>query len=135
MSGRPLYPFGHGLRYTEFQYSNVRVDPIEIDTHGAARVSVDVQNTGKRVGVETIQLYLHERYTPVATPVKELRGFERVALVSGQKQTVTFTLGPEDLQLLDRDMQWVVVPGTFDVMIGKSSDDIVGKGTLEVKTN
>lgn len=135
MSGKPLYPFGHGLSYTDFQYSNVRVEPIEIDTHGDARVSVDVQNTGTRVGVETVQLYLHERYTPVATPVKELRGFERVALVPGQKQSVTFTLAPEDLQLLDRDMHWVVVPGTFDIMIGKSSDDIAGKGTLEVKTN
>ena len=83
--------------------------------------------------METVQLYLHERYVPVATPVKQLRGFERVALEPGQKKAVTFTLGPEDLQLLDRNNHWVVVPGTFDIMIGKSSADIVLKGPLEVK--
>jgi beta-glucosidase len=83
--------------------------------------------------VETVQLYVHQRFTPVATPVKQLRGFERIALAPGEKKTVKFTLGPEDLQLLDRDMRWVVVPGTFDIMIGKSSEDIALKGTLEVK--
>jgi beta-glucosidase-like glycosyl hydrolase len=133
MPGTPLYPFGYGLSYSEYQYSNLRIDPPQIYNQGETHVIVDVQNTGKRAGVETVQLYLHERYAPVATPVKQLRGFERVALEPGQKKTVTFTLGPEDLQLLDRDMHWVVVPGTFDIMIGKSSADIVLKGTLEVK--
>ena len=132
-SGKPLYPFGYGLSYTEFQYSNVHVNPAEIYAGGSAHVSVDVENRGKRSGVETVQLYLHERYTPVATPVKQLRGFERVTLDPGEKKTVTFTLGLEDLQLLDRDMRWVVVPGTFDIMIGSSSENILGKGALEVK--
>ena len=133
MPGTPLYPFGYGLSYTHFQYSNLRIDPAEIYSQGEAHVSVDVENTGKRAGVETVQLYLHERYAPVSTPVKQLRGFERVELAPGQKKTVTFTLGPEDLQLLDRNMHWVVVPGTFDIMIGKSSADIALKGALEVK--
>jgi beta-glucosidase len=133
LSAKSLYPFGHGLSYADFQYSNVRVDPTEINTSGRARVSVDVQNTGQRVGVDTVQLYLHERYTPVAMPVKQLRGFERAKLEPGEKKTVTFTLGPEDLQLLDGNMHWVVVPGTFDVLIGRSSDDIAATGTLEVK--
>ncbi|MEJ2007693.1 MAG: fibronectin type III-like domain-contianing protein [Acidobacteriota bacterium] len=133
MPGTPLYPFGYGLSYTHFQYSNLRIDPARIGTGGDAKVSVDVENIGKRAGFETVQLYLHERYAPVSTPVKQLRGFERVALEPGQKKTVTFTLGPEDLQLLDRDMHWVVVPGTFDIMIGKSSANIALKGTLEVR--
>jgi beta-glucosidase len=94
---------------------------------------VDVQNTGNRPGTETVQLYLHERFAPVSTPVKQLRGFTRVALAPGEKKTVSFSVGPEDLQLLDRNLHWVVVPGTFDVMIGKSSADIALQGKLEVK--
>ncbi len=135
MPATPLYPFGYGLSYTDFQFSNLRIDPPQIFSHGETHVKVDVENTGKRAGVETVQLYLHERYTPVATPVKQLRGFERVALEPGQKKTVTLTLGPEDLQLLDRDNHWVVAPGTFDIMIGKSSADIALKGALEVKSS
>ena len=133
MPGTPLYPFGYGLSYTHFQYSNLRIDPAQIYTGGDAKVSVDVENVGKRAGAETVQLYLHERYAPVSTPVKQLRGFERVALEPGQKRTVTFTLTPKNLQLLDRNMHWVVVPGTFDIMVGKSSANIALKGTLEVK--
>jgi beta-glucosidase-like glycosyl hydrolase len=133
MPGTPLYPFGYGLGYTHFQYSSLRVDPPEIDKRGNANVSVDVVNDGKRAGIETVQLYIRERFTPVATAVKQLRGFERVRLEPRQKKTVTFTLGPEDLQLLDRDMHWKVVPGTFDIMIGKSSADITSKATLQVR--
>ena len=133
MPGTPLYPFGYGLSYTEFKYSNLRIEPVQIYTGGNARVSVDVENTGKLAGVETVQLYLHERFAPVATPVKQLRGFERVALSPGEKKNATFTLGPEDLQLLNSHMRWVVVPGTFDVMIGKSSADIAVQGSLQVK--
>ncbi len=135
MPGTPLYPFGYGLSYTQFQYSNLRIDPPQIFSQGETHVKVDDENTGERAGVETVQLYLHERYAPVSTPVKQLHGFERVALEPGQKKTVTLTLGPEDLQLLDRDNHWVVVPGTFDIMIGKSSADIALKGTLEVKSS
>ena len=99
----------------------------------AAEVNVDVTNTGKRAGVETVQLYLHERYTPVAIPVKNLRGFQRVTLNPGETKTVTMKLTPDDLMLLDEDMHWKVVPGTFDVMIGKSSADIVLHEPLEVQ--
>src|SRR6266566_6288756 len=134
MPGTPLYPFGYGLSYTQFQHSNLRLDPAEIRSDGNTHVSVDVENTGKRAGVETVQLYVRERFTPVATPVKQLRGLERVSLAPGEKQTVSFTLGPEDLKLLNQDMHWVVVPGTFDIMIGRSSADITAKGTLEVKS-
>jgi beta-glucosidase len=133
MPGAPLYPFGYGLSYTEFRYSNLRIDPPEIGAGGDARVSVDVENAGRRAGTETAQLYLHERFAPVSTPIKQLRGFQRVALNPGEKKTVRFTLTSEDLMLLDQDMRWVVVPGTFDVMIGKSSANIALKGALEVK--
>jgi beta-glucosidase len=135
MPGTPLYPFCHGLSYTEFKHSNLRIEPQLIYNAGNARVTVDVENTGKRPGVDTVQLYLHERFAPVSTPVKQLRGFARVALDPGEKKSVTFNLGPADLQLLDTDMHWVVVPGTFDIMIGKSSADITLQGSLEVKAN
>jgi beta-glucosidase len=133
MPGAPLYPFGYGLSYTNFQYSNLRVIPAEINNSNSTQISVDVTNTGSRGGIETAQLYMRERFTPVATPVKQLRGFQRVSLTPGEKKTVSFTLGPEDLQLLDRDMRWVVVPGTFDIMVGKSAADIAGKTTLQVR--
>lgn len=133
MPATPLYPFGYGLSYTRFDYTHLRVDPPQIFNGGKATVTVDVANTGKRAGTETVQLYVHERYAPVSTPVKQLRGFARVALDPGEKTAVSFTLGPGDLQLLDRDMRWVVVPGTFDIMVGRSSADLPLKGALEVK--
>src|SRR5262249_37683121 len=135
LPGSPLYPFGYGLSYTQFRYSNVRVDPSEIRTEGTTRVSVDVENTGKQRGIETAQLYIRERFTPVATPVKQLRGFERVALEPGQSKTVSFTLAPEDFELLDQDMHWRGVPGTFDIMIGSSSANILSKATLRVRSS
>jgi beta-glucosidase len=133
MPGTPLYPFGYGLSYTSFQYSNARVDPPIINKDGQVRVSVDIRNTGQQAGVETAQLYIRERFTPVATPVKQLRGFQRVALAPNESKTVGFTLTPEDLQLLDRDLHWTVVPGTFDIMVGKSSAEITSKATLQVQ--
>jgi len=128
----PLYPFGYGLSYTKFEYSNLHVEPAEIHPGGEARVILNVKNAGKRAGVETVQLYIHERYSPVSTPVKQLRGFERVALEPGETRPVTIKLDPEDLQLLDIDMHWRVVPGDFEIMVGKSSADIPLRGILKV---
>ena len=133
MPGTPLYAFGYGLSYTEFRYSNLRVDPGEISAGGVAKVTIDVQNVGQRAGAETVQMYLHERYAPVSLPVKQLRGFERVVLDPGQTKTVTLTIRPVDLTLLDRDMQWRVAPGTVDVMIGSASDHILLNGALVVR--
>jgi beta-glucosidase len=132
MPATPLYPFGHGLSYTNYEYSNLRIEPAAIRPGGEARVSVDVKNVGTRAGEETVQLYVHETYAPVSLPVKQLRGFDRVALKPGEAKTVTLTLTPEDLQLLDIDMHWRVVPGDFEIMVGKSSADIPVQGILKV---
>jgi beta-glucosidase len=131
MPATPLYPFGYGLSYTQFKYSNLRV-PKQIGLGDSATVSVDVRNAGTRAGTETVQLYLHEQYTPVAEPVRSLRGFEKVELNPGETKTVTIKLTPDELQLLDGDLHWRVVPGTFDVMIGQSSADVVVTASFAV---
>jgi beta-glucosidase len=106
-----------------------------MDPTGTARVSVDVKNAGGRAGVETAQLYIHETYAPVSTPVKRLRGFERVSLAAGESKTVTFTLTSEDLSLLDEHMRWVVVPGDFEIMVGRSAEDLPLQGMLKVQNH
>jgi beta-glucosidase len=133
MPSSPLYPFGYGLSYTQFQYSNLVVDSPQIRAGGNAQVHLQVKDIGSRPGVETVQLYLHERFAPVSTAIKQLHGFQRVALDAGESKTVSFTLTPEDLMLLGLDMHWSVVPGTFDIMVGSSSADIPLRTTLEVQ--
>ncbi len=132
MPSSPLYPFGYGLSYTRFSYANLVVDTPRIHPGGDARVHVEVKNLGDRSGVETVQLYTHERFAPVSTAIQQLHGFQRVALGPGESKTVSFTLTPEDLMLLGLDMHWSVVPGTFDIMVGGSSADVPLTATLEV---
>ncbi|HZQ56007.1 MAG TPA: glycoside hydrolase family 3 C-terminal domain-containing protein [Bryobacteraceae bacterium] len=132
MPATPLYPFGHGLSYTRYEYSNLRIEPEQIHPAGTAQVSVDIRNIGERRGTETVQLYIHEKTGPVATPVKQLRGFQRVDLAPGEVKNVKFTLTPEDLQLLDLDMRWRVVPSDFEIMVGRSSEDLPLEGLLKV---
>jgi beta-glucosidase len=133
MPASPLYPFGFGLSYTSFQYSNLHIDKPEINIAGKITATMDVTNTGKKAGTDTVQLYLHERYAPIALAVDRLRGFERVTLNPGETKTVTFTIRPEDEMLLDEDMLWKVSPGTFDVLIGSSAENIALRGSYEVK--
>jgi len=133
ISGVPLYEFGYGLSYTTFEYSNLRILPGEINTAGEARITLDVKNTGKVKGDEVIQLYINDVISSVSTPIKELRDFTRIPLNPGETKTVEFKLDPEDLSLLDRNMKEVVEPGTFEVMIGSSSEDIRLKGKMEIK--
>jgi beta-glucosidase len=131
-SREPLFVFGHGLSYTTFDIGNLRIEPAEIGPAGMATVKVDVTNTGRRAGDEVVQLYIRDVVSTVTRPVKELHGFERVGLDPGQKKTVTFTLGPDALSLLDERMNRVVEPGAFDVMVGSSSANLPAKGTLQV---
>ena len=133
MPSSPLYPFGYGLSYTQFQYSNLVVDTAGDPSRWQRPGPPGDKERGSRPGVETVQLYLHERFAPVSTAIKQLHGFQRVALNAGESKTVSFTLTPEDLMLLDLDMHWSVVPGTFDIMVGSSSADIPLKTTLEVQ--
>jgi beta-glucosidase len=132
MPATPLYPFGFGLSYTKFEYSNLRIEPASMRNRGTARVSVDLKNTGAREGTEIAQLYIHDVLASVATPVKQLRGFQRLTLKPGETRTVQFTVTPDELKLLNREMRWVVEPGDFNILIGASSADIRLKGKLQV---
>jgi beta-glucosidase len=127
-----LYPFGHGLSYTSFRYANLEVTPASQDPAGEIRITLDVENSGGRAGDEIVQLYLSPRVTSIAYYEMVLRGFERVSLQPGEKKRVSFTVGPDDLKLLDRDMRWTVEPGPYDVLVGASSEDIRLRGTFEI---
>lgn len=145
-----LYFFGHGLSYTTFAYSNLRISPRTVSAAGASAmppasrptvregsdlrvtVSVDVTNTGARAGDEVVQLYTHELVTSVTTYEKNLRGFERIHLNPGETRTVFFTLSRDDLSLWNRQMRFVIEPGKFKVMIGSGSEDIRLTGQFEI---
>lgn len=125
-----LYPFGFGLSYTTFAYSDLNVSPLQQSTQGEYTIRVNITNTGKRAGDEVVQLYVRDKVSSVITYDSQLRGFERVSLQPGETRIVTFTLKPEDLQLLDRNMRWTVEPGEFELLIGASSKDIRLKQTI-----
>ena len=114
----PLFEFGHGLSYTKFRYTNLRVSPRRVLPAGRVSVSVDVRNAGKVAGKEVVQLYVSDVVSSVTTPVRALKRFEKIGLKPGEKKTVSFVLTPDDLALLDQNMNWVVEPGTFEVMAG-----------------
>jgi beta-glucosidase len=118
----PLFPFGYGLSYTTFKFDNLKVDPPQIMQAGTAKVSIDVTNTGTREGDEVPQFYIHQRVASVTQPVMQLKGFERITLKPGEKRTVTFTVTPDMLSILNIDMHRVVEPGVFDMMVGPSSE-------------
>jgi beta-glucosidase len=120
VSWEPLFPFGHGLSYTHFRLSNLRLDAPSISPDGHVGVSVDVENIGGRAGDEVVQLYIRDVVASVARPVKELAGFARIALMPGEKKMVRFELGPERLGLYDRNLKFVVEPGEFRVFVGTS---------------
>jgi beta-glucosidase len=122
---QPLFPFGWGLSYTTFKYANVQVEPNRIGPEGQAKVSVDVTNNGSVRGDEVVQLYIRDEVSSVTRPVKELRGFSRIALNPGETKKVEFTLGSEELSFLDREMHRVVEPGAFTIMVGGNSVDLI----------
>ena len=117
----PLFPFGHGLSYTTFGYANLHLSRSTLRGTDSLTVTVDVSNTGGRAGTEVAQLYLRDDAASVTRPVRELRGFRRVTLQPGETQTLSFSLGPDDFALYDRDMRRVVEPGGFTVWAGGSS--------------
>ena len=119
-----LYPFGYGLSYTTFEYSDLCVSPLQQPTQGEYTVRCRVTNTGAYPGDEVVQLYVRDKVSSVIAYDSVLRGFERVSLQPGESAEVTFVLTPEDLQLLDRDMRWTVEPGEFELLVGSSSQDI-----------
>ena len=119
----PLYPFGYGLSYTTFKFKNVRLEKTKMRRNGSTRALVDVTNTGKRAGTEVVQMYIRDRVSSVTRPVKELKGFERVSLSPGETKTVALDITPESLAFFDIDMNYVVEPGEFEIMVGNSSRD------------
>ncbi|MCX7044799.1 MAG: glycoside hydrolase family 3 C-terminal domain-containing protein [Candidatus Sumerlaeota bacterium] len=133
MEPTPLYPFGFGLSYTKFEYSDLQLGAKEIASQDKIEIHFKVRNAGDRPGKETVQLYIEDPIASVATPVKELRGFAKLDLAPGETKTCSFTLAPDDLALYDIDLKRVVEPGQFNVMIGASSEDIRLKGEFQVK--
>ncbi|MBN1511924.1 MAG: glycoside hydrolase family 3 C-terminal domain-containing protein [Phycisphaerae bacterium] len=118
----PLFPFGHGLSYTTFEFRNLTITPGEIGPAGAVEVSVEVVNTGDRSGDEVVQLYVRDPVARVTRPVRELKGFRRISLKPGEMQRVTFALGPEHLGFYDEHMEYVVEPGAFHIWVGPGSE-------------
>lgn len=118
----PLYPFGYGLSYTTFEYSNLKINKKTFSKGEKVEVSVDLKNTGKVTGKEVAQLYLHDEFASVVKPVKELKGFEMVELKAGETKTITFTLTDAELGFYNPQNEFVVEPGSFKVMVGGNSD-------------
>ena len=128
----PRYCFGHGLSYTQFSYSDLKLSKKEIGPFETIEIRVDVENVGSRVGDEVVQLYLRDLYASMARPVKELAGFKRITLEPGEKQTVIFEVKASQMAFLDMNMQWKVEKGTFLVEVGSSSQDIRLKDQYKV---
>lgn len=128
-----LYPFGYGLSYTTFKYSDLTVNSTQYATKGEVIVTFKIKNTGKYAGDEIAQLYLHDELSSVATYVRKLRGFERVSLQPGEEKQVTITLHSKDFSLINREMKRVVEPGWFDILIGASSEDVRLQDRVQLK--
>jgi beta-glucosidase len=128
----PLYPFGHGLSYTQFAYSNLQVTPETVRGEQDIVISLEVANTGDRAGDEVVQLYVHDVVASITRPRRELKGFQRITLQPGEKKRVTFSMPVEMLAFYDVDMNLIVEPGEFEIMVGASSEDIRLEGKVQV---
>ena len=124
LTGQPLFPFGYGLSYTTFEYSDLKFSQKQITADGKLTVTCKIKNTGKYTGDEVVQLYIRDLLSSVSQPVIALKGFQKISLAPGETKEVTFDITPELLQLLDKNMKWIVEPGDFRIMIGASSKDI-----------
>jgi beta-glucosidase len=119
----PLYAFGFGLSYTTFLFSNLRLTRNQIRRDGSTRVMVKITNIGERAGTEVAQLYIRDLVSSVTRPVKELKAFHKVWLEPGETKTIAFDISPESLAFYDVDMNYLVEPGEFEIMVGNSSRD------------
>lgn len=124
VSNEPLYPFGYGLSYTTFAYSDIHLSSTEMSADGELTATVTITNTGSRDGAEVVQLYIRDLVGSVTRPVKELKGFEKIFLKAGESRKVSFSITPELLKFYNYDLQFVCEPGDFDVMIGGNSRDV-----------
>jgi len=133
LTGLPLFPFGYGLSYTKFEYSDLQFSKNNITQNDSVWVKFKLTNSGSREGDEVPQLYIRDLLSSVARPVMELKGFQRVHLLPGEAKQISFLIGPSELSMLDVDLNKIVEPGDFKIMIGASSRDIRLKGILTVK--
>jgi beta-glucosidase len=133
LTGQPLFPFGFGLSYTTFEYSDLRIEPATIGASGRTRVHCTIRNTGTLAGHEVVQLYVRDLLASVARPVLELKGFQRIHLEPGEARDVVFELTPNELSMLDTGLRRVVEPGAFRVLVGASSQDIRLRGEVIVQ--
>lgn len=124
VTNEPLYPFGYGLSYTQFDYSDVKLNSSEMDNNGEITATVTVTNSGKYDGDEVVQLYIRDLVGSVTRPVKELKDFERVTIKAGESKDISFKITPETLKFYNADLEFVNEPGEFDVMIGGNSRDV-----------
>jgi beta-glucosidase len=124
VSNHPLFPFGYGLSYTQFAYSNLQLDKKTMRPTDKLQVKVHLANTGNYDGEETVQLYIRDVYASVTQPVKKLKAFQKVFLKAGEAKNVTFTLSVEDLKFYNSDLKWIYEPGEFKVMVGGNSRDV-----------
>lgn len=132
MSHMPRYPFGYGLSYTTFAYSNLRVSSACVSPKDQLKVEIDVRNTGSMDGDEVVQLYISDDHASMTRPVKELAGFKRVHIPAGKKVTVRFIIDPSQFAFIDRNMRWKVEKGSFTIMAGSSSEDIRSEASFNI---
>ena len=129
----PLFPFGHGLSYTEFEYSDLQVQDAKLDMKGEMKLSVKVKNSGKITGKEVVQVYINDKISSVTTPVKVLKEFKKVEITPNQIVTINFSIPINEFGLWNEDMKYIVEPGEFEIMIGSSAEDIRLSKTITIK--
>ena len=131
----PLFPFGHGLSYTDFEYGNLKIEPRKVNAGGTLDISLTIKNTGKVLGDEVVQFYVRDEYASMPRPVKELKGFTRVTLLPGEIKQISFHFPVNQMAFYDVDHKLILEPGTFKVMIGSSSATIRLEDSFEVRGN
>jgi beta-glucosidase len=132
LTGSPLFPFGHGLSYTDFAYRSLEINPVKASTSQTVEVSLEIENTGDHPGDEVVQLYVRDVVASVVRPLKALKGFRRLHLKPGEATRLTLQLNVQQLGFYDVNMRYVVEPGEFDILVGSSSEDIRLAGKLYV---